>query len=238
MPRFFEVREDKASRRTGFVDGTHRWSLPGVQCPVCGVGWSGIGEDYPSVDLSQHRERAAFEDSESDSIAEFERLREVVRPLAPEGALLEPGAGFGPIRGTVSGNFGDFHLPMPWMLMAKPETLEKLRAEGVRGLRGFPMELDHRGKKPPALLDVELQTHGRLHPVCFPESWKASCRRCGRNGNTLPDALVLDAATLPVDMDVFRLRDHPTVIIASERFVNAVGRLGLDEIVFKELPVR
>lgn len=238
MPKFFQVREDKASPRSGFVDGTHRWNLPGVQCSVCGAGWSGLGEHYPSVDLSRHPERAAFEDSQSDSIVEFERLREVVRPLTPEGALLEPGAGFGPIHGSVSGSFGDFHLPMPWMLMAKPATLEKLRAEGVRGLSGFPMELSHQGKKPPALLDVELQTRGQLHPVCFPESWKDSCRRCGRNGNTLPDAFVLDGATLPSDLDVFRLRDYPTVIIASERFVNAVARLGLDEIVFFEVPVR
>lgn len=238
MRRFFEVREDKASRRTGFVDGTHVWSLPGVQCSLCKAGWSTLGEHYPSVDLSQHPERAAFENLESDSLAEFKRLRELVRSLAPRDAPLEPGAGFGPVRGTVSGSFGDFHLPMPWMLMAKPETLEKLRAEGVRGLSGFPMELSHQGKKPPALLDVELQTRGQLHPVCFPETWKASCPRCGRNGNTLPDAIVLDGATLPADMDVFRLRDYPTVIIASERFVRAVERLGLDEIVFTELPVR
>jgi uncharacterized double-CXXCG motif protein len=122
--------------------------------------------------------------------------------------------------------------------MAKPETLEKLRAEGVRGLKGVPMKLSSRSKKPPALLDMELQTHGHLHPVCFPESWKDSCRRCERNGNRLPDELVLAEATLPEDVDVFRLRDFTTVLVASERFVNAVERLGLDEIVFIELPVR
>lgn len=238
MPRFFEVREDRGSRRSGYVDGTHEWSLPGVQCPVCGSGWSTLGEDYPSVDLSRHPARDAFGQPSSDSLAEFERLRELVRPLAPRDAPLEPGASFGPIVGSASGHFGDFHLPMPWMLMAKSETLEKLRAEGVRSLNGYPMRLRFKEKKPPELLDVELHPHGYLHPSCFPEPWKPPCRRCGRNENKLPDAMVLNGATLPEDVDVFRLRDYPTVIIASERFVEAVGRLGLDEIVFHEVPVR
>jgi len=238
MPRFFEVREDRGSRRSGYVDGTHTWGLPGVQCPECRAGWSTLGEDYPSVDLSQHPARDAFDHPESDSIEEFERLREVVRPLAPKGAPLEPGASFGPIVGTASGHFGDFHIPMPWMLMAKAETLEKLRAEGVRGLEGYPMRLRFKEKRPPELLDIELHPHGFLHPDCFSKPWKQPCRRCGRNANKLPDPMVLDGATLPGDLDVFRLRDYPTVIIASERFVNAVTRLALDEIVFKEVPVR
>jgi uncharacterized double-CXXCG motif protein len=235
---FFRIRPDEASHRSGYAEGEYKWSLPGVQCPVCGAGWSNLGEAYPSVDLSRHPERAAFEDLQSDSLEEFERLRDLVRPLAPEGALLKPGASFGPLIGTGSGSFGDFHLPVPWALMAKPAALEKLRAEGVRGLKGVPMKLSSRSKKPPALLDMELQTHGHLHPVCFPESWKDSCRRCERNGNRLPDELVLAEATLPEAVDVFRLRDFTTVLVASERFVNAVERLGLDEIVFIELPVR
>lgn len=236
--KFFRVRVDENSHRTGYADGSYRWSLPGVQCPVCGEGWSNLGEAYPSVDLSQHPERAAFEDLQSDSIAEFERLRELVRPLVPRGALLEPGASFGPLIGKASGRFGDFYLPMPWMLMAKPEALERLRAEGIRGLKGVPMEMLSRSKKPPEVVDVELQTHGHLHPFCFPESWKDSCLRCGRNGNPLPESLVLDGATLPEDVDAFRLRDYTTVLVASERFVNTVERLGLEDLVFIELPVR
>lgn len=238
IPRFFEVREKKGARYSSYVDGMRKWSLPGVQCPLCGAGWSGLGEAYPSVDLSRHPEREAFEDISSDSIEAFERLREVVRPLAPKGALLGPGAEFGPLIGTASGRFGDFHMPVPWQLMVSPDALEKLEAEGVRSLKGVPMELRFKGKEPPALLDVELETHGHLHPDCYPASWKPPCGRCGRNGNKLPEALVLDGATLPADVDVFRLRDFTTVIIASERFAQAVERLGLGEIMLKEVPVR
>jgi uncharacterized double-CXXCG motif protein len=234
MPRFFEIQETKGS---GYMDGTRKWSLPGVQCPACGAGWSGLGEAYPSIDLSHHPERKAFEHSQSDSIEEFERLRELVRPLAPKGARLEPGTLFGPLIATATGRFGDFYLPMPWMLMVKREAFEKLQAEGMREFNAYPAQVRFRQKNAPELLDVQLLPHGRLHPSCYTPNWKPTCRRCDRNGNTLPESLVLDGATLPADVDVFRLRDYATVLIASERFAAAVERLGLSDIVLKELPV-
>ncbi|MBZ4420414.1 double-CXXCG motif protein [Myxococcus sp. RHSTA-1-4] len=36
--------------------------------------------------------------------------------------------------------------------------------------------------------------------------------------------------------DVFRLADWPTIILATERFVETAGRLKLDGVVFRELP--
>jgi hypothetical protein len=39
-------------------------------------------------------------------------------------------------------------------------------------------------------------------------------------------------------LELFRLANFTTVIVASERFVQAVEHLGLEDIVFKELPVR
>jgi hypothetical protein len=49
---------------------------------------------------------------------------------------------------------------------------------------------------------------------------------------------MLDGATLPGDVDVFRLCDYATVLIASERFAAAVARLGLSDLVLLEVPVR
>jgi hypothetical protein len=49
----------------------------------------------------------------------------------------------------------------------------------------------------------------------------------------------LDAATLPQDLDLFRLAGFTTLIIGTERFVEAVQRLGYEQdVVFRELPVR
>jgi hypothetical protein len=43
---------------------------------------------------------------------------------------------------------------------------------------------------------------------------------------------------MPEDLDVFRLADWSTLIIASERMVDAVRRLELDGVVFHELETR
>jgi hypothetical protein len=47
---------------------------------------------------------------------------------------------------------------------------------------------------------------------------------------------VLDAATLPPHLDLFRLLDMSTLVICTERFAEACQRLGLDGIVFLPLP--
>lgn len=236
--RFFELSPDEDSRRSGRVDGAHKWSLPGGLCPVCKASRGGLGETYPSVDLSGLPERRSFEEARQEPLEEYERLRELVRRLAPRGALLLPGAGFGPFIGKSSGTFGAFHLPMPWSLMAQRAAVEGLQKESVRGLRGFPPELRFKGKNPPEILDLEIPARGQLLPGCLPAGRPPPCQRCGRDASSLPDAPVLDAATLPQDVDLFRLRDFTTVIVVSERFVQAVKRLGLDEVVFSELPVR
>lgn len=41
------------------------------------------------------------------------------------------------------------------------------------------------------------------------------------------------------DLDVFRVGDFTTMIVGSERFVEAVRRLGYEqEVLFRELPLR
>ncbi|EPX61804.1 hypothetical protein D187_010423 [Cystobacter fuscus DSM 2262] len=49
---------------------------------------------------------------------------------------------------------------------------------------------------------------------------------------------MLDAATLPRDLDVFRLEDFSTVILCSERFADACLRLELDGVSFHPLPAK
>jgi hypothetical protein len=54
----------------------------------------------------------------------------------------------------------------------------------------------------------------------------------------LPDNRILEAASLPAHLDLFRLSDFGTVLIGTERFVDTVRRLGFEEVLFRELPVR
>jgi len=84
---------------------------------------------------------------------------------------------------------------------------------------------------------MELLPRGKRHPDCLPER-PPPCPKCEGDSARWPEEPLLDATTLPQDLDLFRLADFMR-IIATERFVEAVRRLGYEQdIAFLELPVR
>jgi uncharacterized double-CXXCG motif protein len=173
--RYFRIREDSSSGYTGDLDGKHKWKLPGIfRCPACKATWSAGAGPYPSVDLTPIASQADFETARAEPIEEYERLRELVRPLLPPGVKLEPGVSFGPLIGQAQGRFGAFVSPVPWWLMARRETLERLQSEELKGLRGYPMQLRFRQRNPPELLELEILPAGRLHLDCLPPDRKPS----------------------------------------------------------------
>ena len=96
-----------------------------------------------------------------------------------------------------------------------------------------------RQKNHPELLDLQLALRGRFHPDCLPQDLEPPCPTCGEDkGYSLPQPPILAAASLPEDLDVFRLADWSSLIIASERMADAVRRLELDGVVFQALEVR
>jgi uncharacterized double-CXXCG motif protein len=158
--------------------------------------------------------------------------------LAPPNATLPPGTDFGPMVGTARGDLG----PLTWqgssLLLLRRDTLERLQAEGLRGLLGARTELRWRQKNPPEMLELQLEPLGRLHPDCIPPDEPPPCPTCGRFGLTRPDEPILDAASLPTDRDLFRVGNFATMLIGTERVMDAVRRLELDGITFRELPAR
>ncbi len=214
-----------------------------MDCPVCGAVWSTTADAYPSVDLSllPAQEQGKYLARCEEDYAEFERLREQVRPWVPPGVHLWPGTGFGPMNGPAQGEFGPLSLVQPWTLLMQREPLERLQGEGLHGLKGCRTELRFRKKNPPELLELELLPRGRVHPDCLPADRPAPCKKCERKAWKRPSEseLILDAATLPRDLDLFRLEDFLTAVIGTARFVEAVRRLGYEQdIAFREIPAR
>jgi uncharacterized double-CXXCG motif protein len=238
--RFYLLDKGPDPLYSGGYDYGHQWGLPGVECSVCKATWSSTGGAYPSVDLSHLplEEQKKYLPRVEKNYEEFERLREQVRPLVPAGVPLKPGTDFGPLHGSARGEFGPLVLFFAWELLMRREPLERLQAEGLRGLKGCRTALRFRKKNPPELLEMELLPRGRLHADCLPER-PPPCSQCKRDGFKWPEEPLLDAATLPQDLDLFRLAGFMTRIIATERFVEAVRRLGYEQdIAFRELPVR
>lgn len=241
--KFYRATEDESQGYTGDLDSAgHKWGLPGVQpCPTCRVGGAWLGLEYPCVDLSSLPEHELKKLSDPWQVPreEMARLIELVRPFAPAWALLKPGTLFGPITGKGAGRFGQLFMQTPWTLLLRREALECLQAAGLRGLQACPTDVRFRGKSPPELLELQLELHGRFHPACLPSNLKPRCPACGNDpNNKLPKPIILDAASLPEDLDVFRLVDASTVILVTERFVDAAKRLELDGVTFQELEAR
>lgn len=236
---YFRVKEDKTAGYTGFVSASHRWGLPGIDCcPGCRCTWSGGAKNYPSVDLTPVDGLANFEEARAEPIEEYERLCDLVRPLLPRGAQLEPGSAFGPLEGEAEGIFGQFVANYSYLILIRREALEKLQHKPLRGLKGCRMDVRYLESDAPELLELELLPKGLVHPDCLPPDREPPCARCLRQGLSVPKNLLLEAATLPTDLDLFRLEDFPTVVVCTERFVEACTRLDLDGLAFTPLPVR
>lgn len=239
--KFYRLRQDPSPLYTGDLRAQHKWGLPGVEpCPTCGTGGGVAGLEYPCVDLSglPPGELTKLSDPWPVPFDEFARLRELVRPLAPQGAMLEPGVRFGPLTGTGSGNFGQLFMPVPWSLYVRREALKRLQESGVQGLHGCPIDVRFRAKRPPHLLELQLEMYGQFHSDCLPPDRKAPCPTCGNDFLKLPDQPILAAHSLPAALDVFRLAQWFTLIVVSERLVETVQRLGLDGVIFEGLEVR
>ncbi|NMO19070.1 hypothetical protein HPC49_15645 [Pyxidicoccus fallax] len=237
--RLFKLDKDYTSERYPWsLQADHKWCLPGVHCPTCDEVGGGIGEAYPSVDLSELPDRRKYGARVEEDFEEFTRMRDAVRPLAPVDAPLEPGAEFGPLIGRGRGPFPQLVLMHPWILLIRREALEQLQAEGLRGLTGCKTQLRFRDKNPPELLELQIEPRGLLHRDCLPRLLPPACVTCGRRDFSLPPTPLLDAASLPTDRDLFRLANFQTVMVGTERFVETVRRLGFEEVTFQELPTR
>ncbi|HEX8702378.1 MAG TPA: double-CXXCG motif protein [Myxococcaceae bacterium] len=237
--KFYRIEEDKTPRYTGNLDVGTRWGLPGVErCPTCGVSGGVAGLQYPCVDLSSLPERTEFEDPWPVPFEKFSRLRERVRPLVPKGALLRPGTRLGPLEGTGSGHFGQLFMQNLWSLYVRREALEQLQEAGVRGLQACRLDVRFRVKRPPELLALQLELHGRFHPDCLPPDRKPPCPTCESEPFQRPDPIILETASLPGELDVFCLRQSWMVLIATERMRETVQRLNLDGVTFRELETR
>lgn len=240
MTRFYWVSRYEACPWDGGFSAAPKWKLPGAHCPLCDAIWGGAGLSYPAVDLSQHPERQKFEKARLEKdFAEFERLGSLVRPLIPPGGLLQPGTYFGPLVGRAQGRFGPLVLQQSGFdILIRRDALEALQTEGVRGLLGCRHELRFRQKDVPDLLNLQIETHGLLHPDCIPPGQATPCSKCGRQGFSLPAEPILDTASLPQHLDLFRLFNFFTVLVGTERFKQAVEKHAPQCLSFRELPLR
>ena len=235
--RYFEVRglpEDTEPQWSGEYRTHRRWYLPGVECPQCGP-WAGMGA-YPSVDLSGVEEPMLAQVTGPTSFAEYMRLVALIRPFLPPEIPIKGGCSFGPMVGTARGKFGPISCDPPWEVVLREDAVELLKAEGLTGVIAVRMELKSRRSNTPALYELEKRPLAKLHPDCIGE-WKTPpCDVCGRPEMfKLPPKRWLLRSSIPEGLDVFGNHGANPYVV-SERFVEAVQRLGPADVTYQELP--
>jgi uncharacterized double-CXXCG motif protein len=206
--------------RTAPATAQRRWYLPALEeCPGC-RGSISSPLSYPAVDLSELEEAHELEEPRQAPFEEYVRLRDLVHPYCPPGAPLEPGTGVGPLVGSTRGRWGAFTVVDLSSLFVREDALQALS-----DLRGIVSSWPRFRRPPvPAVAELQLLPRGRLARDCLPPDTPAACAVCGCDEVVLPHAYWVDPASLPTDLDAFRLADSPSIIVVSERFASVVRR--------------
>ncbi|MCP3101665.1 double-CXXCG motif protein [Myxococcus sp. K15C18031901] len=213
--RYYTLQEREKVRWSGGYDMGRRWALPGVSCPMCSAQWGGGGYDYPAVDLSGLGQVAKLlERPRNVPWAEFAALRDSVLPLVPQGAVVTPGSGFGPLTGRARGQFGPISVHMPWTLLVRPDVMRLL--DGLTGAVAVPAAF-RRVKSDGQLLELQVMPGGRL----VGEDRHKPCETCGRSSWVLPPPARWRLAA-PPSTDFARAT--ATVVVVSERVVERLER--------------
>jgi hypothetical protein len=100
--------------------------------------------------------------------------------------------------------------------------------------RAITPRLEFRSKSPPELLELQIEPLAHLSPTAFSSPEPSLCPSCGFDARKLERA-VIEGASVPSHVDLFRPQDLPAMILATERLAEAVQHLGLTGISMSEV---
>lgn len=219
-----------------YVSAGHRWGLPGLDCPKCGV-WTGR-LPLPAFDLSKFSREDELRSGWAAKPSEFETLVKELRTFlgaSLDGRIrLSPGTYFGPLVGSGKGRkCGQFAYVLSSILCAA-EAADLLRGSGVRLVTGPNAELSFTGKLNPKPTLVEI--HAEPLALLDPKKIKMNgspCDLCGRDSIDKVDEDVLLKESIPPGLDVVRSESWNSKVYVSERFRQAVLEANLGPMKFR-----
>jgi uncharacterized double-CXXCG motif protein len=214
----------------------HRWGLPGVKCTVCGVTWATTGLIYPSIDLSALANSDEYERARPEPLKEYLRLRDLVRPHVPTHLPLLPGTLFGPSVGRASGPRTDFSWCGSWACYVQTDAYGEMVASGLSLPPAVATEFKTRNKDLQTLAELHLEPQIPLVDDCL-EVLGGLCPECGYQNTRWKGMIVVCRDHIPVNQDVFRVSNHSTIILGTDRLVQGITQLGLSGVSFEEVEV-
>lgn len=239
--RFFEALPDDDRYEGNYlIDATHKWSMPGVACPVCKFTGSVLGIAYPNFRLPPEIDTKPYEVAWPVTPARIRELTIPFQVLQAQGLPVLAGTEFGPLIGKASGKFGDVTWLNEWTPLVSEEGLAGLSRHGISGLKVVAPEIELRSKNR-KFEHLELSIDPLVH--AYAPNAERRCEECGipldSEAETLePYRPVILENTFPKGLHLARVIESPAYIVASEEFVYGTTELGLTDIKFEELEVR
>lgn len=232
--RYFQIKEDQPRSTSSYIDATHRWALPGVECDVCMNTWSSVGSEFPSIDVSGFPFASELLEPGPLPLSEFRKLRAKVADALPKMAHLGPGSEFGASRGVAIGNgFDGFIWRAWWTICLESSALMKLEKSGLLLPVSVKAELKFK-RNEHEVFEFDLPLEGRLANPVYDGIQLDYCSACGRDSGTLPDVPLFDIGTVSGKFDIFRVSNFTTIILVTDKFVETVRALGIDGACFEE----
>jgi hypothetical protein len=123
----------------------------------------------------------------------------------------------------------------PWTMLIEERAATALQDLGVRFPAAKTAQLSARGLDRATFFEIEIWPLAHLVPSTIDAVQPSPCLICGRLGVRMHGQAVVQEASVPGNMDVFRIWEAPTYVLASERFAEAVRSLGLSGTTFTEV---
>lgn len=235
--KIYEIREDQYRKKAGYIEAIHKWGLPGVICPVCKSTWSTIGLEYPTVDLNGFADETLYRKARTEPLDEFLKLRQKIKNAFPKLTVLNPGTEFGALKGKAIGLMDGFVWRSWWTISLARTALEQLKGSSLLLPDSAKAELEFK-REESEIYELDLPLQGRLVNGIYDSSQLNYCVACGRDSISKPEKILIDNASIPNNIDIFRVSNFTTIILVTERFVETVNSLNIKGAVFEEVETK
>jgi uncharacterized double-CXXCG motif protein len=209
--RLYLLQPDDRSR-SPVINAAYRLGLPGLFCSTCGETWAAVGVHYPSSRIRSPRLRKQLATPRALPTEEWLPLQALLRREVGN-IFLPPGTDFGPLVGHANALSGHFTWLTSWTLLACGPVAARLRTLGVSSV---PHRIRVRRPSSP-YRELVLPPLARLR-----KDRAIACGGCRRPATPSPTLLSAANIVLPPRVHLARIRQWPTVVVASEAFARLV----------------
>ena len=226
--KFFSIRPSNKNE-FGYVTVNNKWGLPGVECNDCKETWANTGINYPTINLEELDERHLFEKPKVVDVLTYRKLVGIIKTHFPQLEMLTPGTRFGNLVGKLDGKpFNNFVPSFPTDILIEEILLKSLSETKLNLPNWVQVNLVNKNNTR-KIYEFELLPKGKLlNPIITNQV----CKTCEHESVIKPNSLIVDKESVPRNLDIFRLSNFSTIMVASERFVEKIKELKIESVEF------